>query len=149
MVKNEAMKAHKDYLESSTFWQFVGYPSALSNQAAQTVKRSIGGLNCYTFNHYVHFNDTMGFWPSFDRAKWRTIPEHTLRFGDMVGMNNHNAPEGRFDDSQHFMMHLGEGLVLAKLGGSEDFIITDLDNGLGLYRQGADDNPEVTAYRAR
>ena len=64
-------------------------------------------------------------------------------------MRTHPSANGPFDDSQHFMMHLGEGLVLAKLGASEDFIITDLDNGLGLYRKGADDELEVTAYRAR
>ena len=69
MLKHEAVKTHKAYLASSAFWRFVGYPFALSNPAALTVQTALGGLNCYTFNHYVHFSDTMGSWPSFVRRQ--------------------------------------------------------------------------------
>jgi hypothetical protein len=154
MIKHEAVQAHKAYLESSAFWRFVGYPFALSDPSVDRIKHWLGTLNCYTFNHYVHFGDTLGAWPSFIRPKWRKIPQHTLRFGDLVGMvdqdlRDPNANHAGLANDSHFMMHLGDGLVLSKLGSSEDLIITDLDNGIDLYRMGNDDNLEVTAYRAR
>lgn len=144
LIKHDALKAHRAHTRESAFWRLVGYGSSLGEATVDSVRDSIGRMNCLTFNHYVHYGDTMGFWPTFDADKWQPIVRDSLRFGDMAAMKNE-----MLQLQHHFMMSLGGGWFLAKLGSSEDFIITDLENGIGLYRVGNADPIAYSLYRAR
>jgi hypothetical protein len=144
LIKHDALKTHTAYLQKSAFGRLVGYGSSLAESTVDEARFSISQLNCLTFNHFVHYNDTMGFWPVFERDKWQPIPHDSQQFGDMVGMKNESLSEGN-----HFLMSLGGDRFLSKLGSSDDFIITDLENGLGLYRIGNTDSIAYSVYRAR
>jgi len=130
------------YRSGSTFNRLFRTPYLLSEAALQACIARIASLNCYTFAHYVHFSNTMGLWPYFDQARWMEIASNDLAFGDLVRLATTNAGD-------HFMLYLGRGLYLSKLGSTNDLIITDLENIQKLYSVHREETSEVTAYRAR
>ncbi|MDR3673462.1 MAG: hypothetical protein P4L36_21635 [Holophaga sp.] len=144
LMRHQACKDHEARQEQSWIRQMLTRPFAHSEAALAVARGFCARLNCYTFNHFVHFTDTMGFWPFFDRAKWREIPWEALAFGDLVRLANDNALAG-----DHFLMSLGDGKFLAKLGNTDDFLVTDLEQAARLYRITLEDQVDVVAYRAR
>lgn len=129
------------YRNSTGLRRLFNSPYMFSDRAVDDSIQTVSFLNCYTFAHFIHFSETMGFWPFFDGAKWREIPGGDLGFGDLVRITDPSL-------GAHFMLHLGRGLYLSKLGWTEELIVTDLDNILKLYSLDSREASEVTAFRA-
>jgi hypothetical protein len=144
LIKHDALKAQQAYRQKSLLGRMAWYWSSLAESTEDDLRFAMRQLNCLTFNHFVHHNESMGFFPVLEAAQWQPIPFASQRFGDMVAMRNDNLVEG-----QHFLMSLGGGWFLSKLGNTEDLVVTDLDNGIGLYRVSSADPIAIGAFRAR
>jgi hypothetical protein len=142
LTKYRVWKDQTDMRSGNRLWTFLHRPFLYSDRAVAEAISTVSFLNCYTFVHFLHFSDTMGFRPYFDEARWFEIPASELSFGDLARIQYAQGHE-------HFMMYLGRGLYLSKLGWTNDLIITDLDNIMKLYSVDRSRGPQLTAYRVR
>ena len=139
MMKYEICRRQQE-AAGSWFWSFCGYPERVIQEAWKPIR----SLNCYSFVHYTHTSDTQGFFSQFDPGAWEEIPVEAIRFGDLARLTPFNGIAG-----EHYMMYVGEGLYLAKLGYTDDFAITDLNNAARLYQVDEGEGYAIAAFAPR